>query len=80
MRMPMALVRASLTMMPRLQAEEALLAVQVTALGTGSLKPGDARAVRDRLARAAGRRARAHRATPEGLAAMGIGFREVGAL
>jgi hypothetical protein len=78
MRTPMALVRASLAMLPRLQAEEALLVVQATALGTGSLKPGEARQVRDRLVRAAGhRRAPAQRMTPEGLAAIGIGFREV---
>lgn len=41
--MPLPLLRAYGRMMPRLQAEEALLLVTATALGTGSLDKHEAR-------------------------------------
>lgn len=42
--MPFAVVRAHIAMLPRLQAREALRAVMITALGTGSLSKDDATA------------------------------------
>jgi hypothetical protein len=74
----MDLLRACVVMLPRLQAEEALLGVTATALGTGSVKSTEARATMDRLQRAAdGPRRRAVPASPAQLATMGIGVREV---
>jgi len=76
----MGLIRKCLEMIPRLQAEEALQAVSVTALGTGSMQASDAREAKARLARAAtgGRREKPRAATPDDLVAMGIGVRVVG--
>lgn len=59
-------------MLPRLQAEETLEAVTAAALGSGAMKPQEAR----RLTAALTRRARGHAgprtADPRVLAAMGI--------
>ena len=45
MTIPTAIVRSSIAMLPRLQAEESILAVNRTALGSGSLAKDDARAL-----------------------------------
>jgi hypothetical protein len=74
----MALVRACVDMLPRLQAEEALQEATVMALGSGSMKPHHARETQARLLRTASSgRSRAGRrvATPDDLATMGIGVR-----
>jgi hypothetical protein len=76
----MDLLRACVVMLPRLQAEEALLGVTATALGTGSLKSAEARSTMDRLSSAVAGgsgRSRAVPAHPGVLAEMGIGVREV---
>ena len=64
-------------MMPRLEAAETLSAATAMALGSGSLKKGDAQRLKSRLARAArigggGRRAFG-KADPATLAGVGIG-------
>jgi hypothetical protein len=51
MKTPLAIVRASAHMMPRLEAAESLLAANRTALGTRSLAPDDARALAARWER-----------------------------
>lgn len=50
----MAVVRASLAMLPRLQAEEALLAVTTTTLAVGRLEKDAATKLLDHLHRVAG--------------------------
>jgi hypothetical protein len=76
MSVPFAILRACADELPRLQAEEALLATQVTALGSGTMKERDQRAALARLQRAAGGGVASRRqtpaATPNVLAAMGI--------
>lgn len=77
----MVLVRACAEMLPRLQAEEALHAATVAALGSGSMKASDARETRARLQRAASvgcSRAGRRVATASDLAAFGIGVRTRG--
>jgi hypothetical protein len=64
-------------MMVRLQAEEQLMAVNATALGSGSVEKGDARRTLDALERTArAGRGKRPKATPPVLAAMGIGVVE----
>jgi hypothetical protein len=62
-------------MLPRLQAEEQLVAVDANALGTGSYDQGDARRMMSRLRDTAfgERRSRGRAANPVQLASMGIG-------
>lgn len=62
-------------MLPRLTAEDSLLAAQRVAVGSGSLKPHDARAIADSWARHLQKRMKAARPTREDLAAIGIGVR-----
>lgn len=71
--MPAGLVRACITMLPKLQAEEQLAAISAASIGGGHVKPADSRrAIRDLERAANGGRRRAMKATPEVLAAMGI--------
>ena len=65
-------------MLPRLQAEETLDAVTAFALGTGNLKPQDARRVHAGLLSRANVRAAAP-ADPRALSMMGIKVEMVGA-
>lgn len=59
--------------MPRIQADEQLLKISVTALGGGHVKRHEARRAIQRLERLAnGGRQQAVKATPQMLAAMGI--------
>jgi hypothetical protein len=77
-RVPLAVVRAYLPLLPRLQAEESLLASQRTAVGSGSLKREQARAVTggwSRLVDAGVTPARP--ASRHELGGSGIGYREV---
>lgn len=69
-------MRAYAAMLPRLQAEERLAAIDTLVIGGGRMEQRTAgRAIRRLQAVAeGGRRARAVKATPEMLAAMGIGF------
>jgi hypothetical protein len=62
-------------MLPRLDAEETLSAINAQGLAYGSLPRQEARRMKDRLERAArgGRRLKAAKASPGKLAAMGIG-------
>jgi hypothetical protein len=65
-------------MLPRLQAEEAISGANATALGTGSLDKIDAGRLSAKWTRtASGAEARAPKATPDTLAPMGIGVRQV---
>lgn len=76
----MGLIRAYVSKLPQLQAEEALRAVHVSALGVGRLKTSVARAALRDLSRAAAgplRRGKAVPASPAALADMGIGYAEV---
>ncbi|WP_048648945.1 hypothetical protein [Nitratireductor soli] len=60
-------------MLPRIQADEQLMAISVTALGGGKAKRADARTAIQRLERIAGGGRRAVKAaTPDMLAAVGI--------
>lgn len=73
---PFALIRACVTMLPRLQAEESIRATQHVAVGTGSLERGDSQRITDRWAAAAqpnGRRP-PRQTNPATLAAIGIGY------
>lgn len=74
MAVPVAMVRAYLTMLPRLQAEEAVAAAEAAALGAGLLKPADRRRILARLERqaAGGASSPAAPADPAILAAIGI--------
>jgi hypothetical protein len=78
METPLAIVRASSRMLPRLEAEESLLATQRTAVGTGSLSKDDRQAVVRRWARQVDIPATQAVRTkdPGALAAMGIGLRQ----
>lgn len=61
-------------MLPRIEAGERLASIGDAALAAGNLSPADARAMSRRLSEAAqGERRRAAKATPEVLAAMGVG-------
>lgn len=75
--MPIALVLAHMHMLPRLRAEDQLAAVRVAQLGGSAQFPIDDVKVQIRELEAAANidrpRRRAARATPEALAAMGIG-------
>lgn len=74
----MAVVVASLRMMPRLEAEESLQAVVVAAMGGGLLAKDDAARIRVAWETAAnGGRRRALKPTPDDLRAAGIGVRVV---
>ncbi len=53
MRMPTCLVLALLTMQPRLEAEESILAVNRIAVASGSLKEADANALQKQWGAAA---------------------------
>ena len=66
-------------MMPRLHAEEALSHIETTAIGTGSMRKDSLRRAVAAIERTAQgeRRPKAVRATPEMLAAMGIGIQQV---
>lgn len=64
-------MRAYLTMLPRLRAEEMLEASNAMALGSGALRPMEAARLRRELMRQTGGRS-AVPATPMALAAMGI--------
>lgn len=69
----MGLFRACVRQLPKLQAEEALLAAEATALGTGSMSSSDLKAAHGRLLSAAGLgRLAKVKATPDLLAGMGI--------
>lgn len=75
---PVAVVRAHVRMMPRLEAEESLLVAQRVALGSGSYKKDDARRLTHRWTnQARGPRISESAAAvnPRELAGMGIGFR-----
>lgn len=81
-RVPIGLMRACLTMLPRLQAEEALTARTAVALGTGSYERSDAREITDTWlqqaqAPRAGRGRPAPAASPEALSGVGIGYQVV---
>lgn len=73
--LPLGVVRAMVKAIPKLQAEEALSAVQQVACGTGSFaNKRDERAVLDTWTRHAGiQRPAPVKASPEMLAAAGIG-------
>lgn len=64
-------------MLPRLQAEESLIAIDVALLSAGGFEQADARAMLDRLrTQATGQSARrAQRAMPQQLGGMGIGVK-----
>lgn len=77
---PAALVRAYLTMLPRLQAQEQLASVDAVSLGMGGFEAGDRQRIMGRLQAAMngelGERAPAAERKPasaEQLAAIGIG-------
>lgn len=73
MSVPMGLLIACVRQLPRLQAEETLLGAQATALGSGAMKPADARTAHERLYRiATNGGARRQQATPSVLASMGV--------
>lgn len=72
--MPLGLLRACSEMLPRLKAEEALAVAEAVALGTGSLKPADARARSAQLTRqAVGEHSGRQKASPMLLATLGVG-------
>lgn len=78
--LPVVLVQALATMMPRLQAEEHLAAIEAAQLGAGLVEAKDAqRRIREleREALGSGHRAARKSASPDQLAAMGIGLRMV---
>lgn len=74
MSVPMGLLIACVRQLPRLQAEETLLGAQATALGSGAMKPADARTAHERLYRIAtnGHAQRRQQASPSVLASMGV--------
>jgi hypothetical protein len=73
MAMPMGLIRAAMTMLPRLRAEEQLHAADMATLGAGLLRPEAARQVYARLREAGeGPRQRPRAATPVELQMFGI--------
>jgi hypothetical protein len=76
---PLAIVRACLTMLPRLEAEESLLASTRTGVGSGALTSGDATAITARWLRTShGGSSRApvvRRPDPAALGEIGIGVR-----
>ncbi len=69
-------MRAYAAMLPRLEAEERLTAIDDVAIGGGRLEPRQMRRAIQQLERArrGGRHARAPRATPMALGGMGIGL------
>lgn len=74
-RVPFALVRACVAMLPRLKAEESMRASQEIAVGTGSLDRHESRRVTGAwVATATAADTRKQRPTSAALAAMGIGF------
>jgi len=75
---PSALVRAHLIMLPRLRADESLLSMQRTALGSGTMKSGPAHALAAawvREVRGDGGHEIRPRPSLRALAAIGIGYR-----
>lgn len=71
---PIALVRAFIRMLPRLDAEEQIAASSVHALGSGAMEKKDRERMLAALRKAAGgKRARAKKASVAELAVMGIG-------
>lgn len=79
--MPIALVRAFVAMLPRLQAEDQLAAIEAGQLAWGAGEEDERKSRVRELERAAlgGRRPKRAPASPEALAAAGIGRRIVGA-
>lgn len=79
-RVPQALVRACLEMLPRIQAEESLQMARRVAVGSGTLTAEDAKAAQSdwlRTCEPVRRPKVRHKATPADLAAMGISYRVV---
>lgn len=74
---PIAVIRSSAAMMPRLEAEESLLAAQRASVGSGTLKADDAKAIVRRWTEAARPDRRPQAADPGALAAIGIGVQAV---
>jgi hypothetical protein len=70
--MPLAVIRAFVAMLPRLEAEEALKTAQRVSVGTGATKNGRA-VIRGWERAARGGRSRAVKPTPDQLADLGIG-------
>jgi len=64
-------------MLPRLQAEEMLAGAHVAALGSGNMKPTDAREAYANLKRSAGVKRARRASTPADVAAMGFGVQVV---
>lgn len=77
MRMPTCLVFALLTMLPRLQAEESIVAANRIAYGSGKLTADSARALSREWESAAHAGAARSGPTPEALAAVGFMVRRV---
>lgn len=79
--MPIPLLQAHLTMLPRLEAEESIVAAERMAVGSGSMKPAPRRDVVAGWRRAAKVDAARRATDPEGhralAAAAGIGVRVV---
>jgi hypothetical protein len=75
-----ALVLAFARMMPRIEADERLAAINDHAFAAGTMDKRDRPRFLQRLqAQARGEASRARKASAEGLASMGIGTRESGA-
>lgn len=78
MRTSTAVVRSSLVMLPRLQAEESILFANRTAVGSGALSKDDARAVTSKWAKAAAAEIPVLRnPSQEDLNALGISVKKV---
>lgn len=77
MSVPMGLLRALLTMLPRLEAEERLQAVQVGQVASGWMKGDDARPILQRWARAAAPAPRQRDTNWAAVGRMGMGLRKV---
>jgi hypothetical protein len=81
MTVPFGLVRAYHTMLPRLRAEEALLAATEVGMGTGSIEKSDANHIRstwDRVANPRSVRQKATKVAPDAIAGLGFGIGYVG--
>lgn len=80
--MPTLLLNAYATRLPRLSAEESLMAAQRIAVGTGSLQKGDGRRIAEGWQRMAAQHRPVVRPTDEAMyaaqmAGLGIGVRKV---
>lgn len=62
-------------MLPRLEAEERLAAIEAAALAAGNVEHGEQRRAIERLQRRASPGTRARKASAQDLAGMGIGMR-----